>query len=347
MVHLAKACKTIISLTPCLTHLVLPPPSILPLSAVAEAPNAPMLKALVNLVLDTAQTSNEAVASALTALPELEMLGLVGEGQAALADAGQWTPTAFIPISLPKLHTVILDGVTRSDLLQRLAEASLPALSRVLITPADESPDQSAFFASHAHQLLSLTFLPSREFPPRRPTPPGDVLYTFSSLRHLAVLFAVPLEELLQAPRGHPLQALTVAKPGARHATPSPVPHAHHVHHRVVEVDDLPKLLGRTSADLKILSIDGYTWLTSELGAAALNTGLSGRMRRLGASLRALGVEMRDMDGTKAPDMPELSRRGRSGNRAGTSVGSPTSPKMGSYMRLGLRVDEEDEEDGS
>lgn len=207
----------------------------------------------------------EALLDMLSKMPKVEYLSFTGAG----LGADTW-PTGPLPTSLsfsdpsslpfllpslhlPSLHTLKLDSLPTSPLLAILSSSPLPSLSRLFFTsytplppdfpslslsPLPANLDLSLdMLASHGPKLLSLTLLPTREWPPVHPLPPDHVFERYCHcLRHVSLL--LPLAAYVadkegaarlgrvMGRRGGTVECVTLAKWAQRSGgSPSPSPH--------------------------------------------------------------------------------------------------------------------------
>ncbi|GFZ49472.1 hypothetical protein JCM24511_07592 [Saitozyma sp. JCM 24511] len=369
---ISRAFHDLLPLLPNVTHLKLPPGQLpFRLSQLPSAPFLTKLRALEGLQIgdERSYEGRYPFIHLLRAMPGLEVLSVLGPGLAGrdldLQEIDQK------PIHLPKLHTLTLDGVKSSLLLSTLLISDLPSIRRLLITSYCGCPgDQTYEFQQvHGGDLISLTYLPTREWPTVHPTPPLDTLDLHPKLRHLSYLLP---NSVLQSNRiiatslardDHPLSTLTLPKwenlarpspsPSPAH-TPLPQPGANDNNHgqqtpflspSAASIDGVRRsnrfileLLSHKPAHLRYIIADGFTWVKPSLGKAALQAGASGEMRIWAQRLKNHGIELLDGEGKVVPVA-----EGRSGDGGERTRGRRLS--RNDVVRPKVRA-ERDEEDG-
>jgi len=335
---ITRACNDIFQLVPNLTHLKLPNEMTpFDLGLISSPPFATSLKELEGLQVDYEESSDpkngdDPVVRLLRCLPNLEVLSLHGPGDVEIGT--QWEQSEQVTLKLDKLHTLILHGVKTGIALDMLIHAELPALRRLILTSYYQHSDDLTFDFQQAHGLdiLSLTYLQTREWQYVQSVPASETLDWHPNLIHLSYLLPNNLSQLSNilssASSGatlHPLRSLTLPKWNTT-GTASPVPRWDQIAQAPIQPILPSQTLSDTSSrflrslalqpppNLASISIDGFRWVRAELGMRALMTGDSGEMRYWSDRLRERGMEMRDMDGRVAPlrdNVPVEQVRGR------------------------------------
>jgi hypothetical protein len=335
----SRACGAMLPLLPNIAHLKLPPGQLpFSLNELRSAPFAGKLRALEGLqvVEEVDLRGRDPIVHLLIAMPRLEVLGVTGPGMQGSAPREEYEQSS---LSLPLLHTLTLDGVKSSILLSNLLRCELPSLRKLLLTSYNGCHgDQTYEFQEvHGAGLLSLTYLPTREWPTIHPTPPLNTLDLHPKLKHLSILLP---NSVLQPNRdlaaslarpNHPLSAITLPKwTNVARASPSPSPvlipsplpgtpsltslSVRDDHSRRTKCF-LTELLDHKPPQLSCITADGFTWISPSLGRAALEAGASGEMRVWAQRLREHGVELRDGEGNTPPVVVQR-RTAEGGERA-------------------------------
>ena len=343
-----SALQALLPLLPNITHLTLPARSPLRVEDIGLSPFAKKLKCLNGLAVYSlpsgSTTETDQYVWLLGHLPNLEVLSIHGPGNTL--DVESNVPES-IPISLPRLHTITLDGVKSGPLLRSLTTSELPSLRRLLLTSYhDVLLDETyAFQAAHGDKVVSLTYLHSHEWPTTEATPPIETLELHPRLRHLSFVFP---HTFLQANtelaagltgevyRNHPLEAITLPKwnENTRNHSPSPSPAptpltqtAHALGNLSLSVPIntsrtpnrfLSTILKKPPRKLKVVTIDGFKWVRPDLGRRALEAGNSGTMRNWAVEMESRGIDMRDMEGNILPKdrvVVDFTRGRRGGGR--------------------------------
>jgi hypothetical protein len=343
-----SALQALLPLLPNITHLTLPARSPLRVEDIGLAPFAKKLKCLNGLAVYSmpsgSTTEKDQYVWLLGQLPNLEVLSIHGPGNTLDIEPDTDDPT---PISLPKLHTITLDGVKSGPLLRSLTASDLPALRRLFLTSYhDVLQDETyAFQAAHGDKLLSLTYLHSHEWPTTEATPPIETLELHPQLRHLSFVFPHTfLHKNLELAAGltgelyrnHPLQAITLPKwnENTRNHSPSPSPAPTPLTQTTNALGNLSlsvpintsrtpnrflsTILKNPPRNLKVMTIDGFKWVRPDLGRRALEAGNSGTMRNWAVEMESRGIEMRDMEGNVLPKdrvFVDITRGRRGGGR--------------------------------
>ena len=126
-------------------------------------------------------------------------------------------PTPLPPLSLPRLHTLMILSLPRSPLLSSLVRSPLPSLRHLMVTPYDGVPSAltSALVSTHGATLYTLAFHTPKTWPPVRGSTPATLLHTSPNLRALSL--TLPLPTLIAPPptpaTGHPLRILSLLRP--------------------------------------------------------------------------------------------------------------------------------------
>ncbi|KAI9637352.1 uncharacterized protein MKK02DRAFT_43278 [Dioszegia hungarica] len=324
---LSKACAALLPLLPNLTHLKLPGGTgwgIIPCRTILDSPFVGRLRALEGV-----QISDEGDEACVLLKPmrRLEVLSVLGPGSSSVGPSP--LPDA-VPLDLPHLHTLTLDGVQRGPLLAALIASELPNLRRLLITSYDGTVGDltTAFLEAHGEKVLSLTFLQTREWPAIHPTPPLDTLALCPNLLDLAVLLPNPaLQQKLDFARGligetakhHPLVSLTLPKwldrvsasPSASPAPTQPnfpLPHLDRLSIRTHPPSGNPFLATIISSPpphLRRIKIDSFSWVSPKLGRAAQQAGAGGETRVWAVYMSKMGIELLDGEGRGMPAIAE------------------------------------------
>ncbi|OCF42721.1 hypothetical protein I317_03452 [Kwoniella heveanensis CBS 569] len=286
----------------------------------------------------------DALVALLRRTPNLEVLSVVGSGANTFTDDLSGMPentsvnaNGSRKLSLPKLHTLRLEEVGSGDLLSALIDGDLPSLERLALTSFFGEPGDKTYLLQETHGLVirSLTYLQSTQKwrvgpgapgpnpgaanangPPQHVNgnggfatmgmshglvPANETLSLHPNLLHLA--FLVPdyqqLETVLStAPTHHPLKWLTIFK----WVEPSFASYGQ----ANGNTDGIGMVgIGAGGAGRGRINIDGFRWVKPELGKIALETGISGEMRKLALILYrdGNGLELGDMDGSLAPQL--------------------------------------------
>jgi len=372
--------QALLPLLPNITHLVLPARSPLRCEDIGLAPFAKKLKCLHGLSVYSFPTPSQSRSLKdpyvwlLGQLPNLEILSIHGPGNTIDIDNLD-TETSPTPLSLPRLHTLTLDGVKSGPLLRSLTTSPLPAIRRVLLTSYHSIPfdETYAFQSSHGDKLLSLTYLHSHEWPTTEATPPIETLELHPNLKHLSFVFP---HAFLQANldlaagltgaqyRNHPLQAITLPKwnENTRNQSPSPSPspaatpltqatNALSTLSLSVPINTsrtpnrfLSTILKNPPRQLKVITIDGFKWVRPDLGRRALEAGNSGTMRNWAVEMESRGIEMRDMEGNVLPkDRVVVDQNMSRGRRGGGRLSGPGAV----FWSAGAKSRDRGYEDGS
>lgn len=337
---IARATATLLDLAPCVKHLRLPPSGV-SLVDLRHAPCIRTLRALEGVHLPNAEVEVDAV-RLLRVARSLEVLSLVWVNrdeppEDTDADADDVDPPPPLSLTLPRLHTVTLEGGPPGPLLAALTLADLPALTRLVLSPYeprlyafDDDPwrgGRRAFQAAHGAQILSLTYVSTPDWPRRDVLPPVDTLALHPALVHLhlalphALLNDNPDLAAVFASTHHPLAAVTVPRwPRVARIDSSVSPHP--------QIADPPTPPGIPPAPtghrflaalfskpsrIRSVSVEGFTWVPPELGRWAAESGDSGMMRSWAGWLARQKVELRDTEGNTAPPI----ERGRAAFGAG------------------------------
>jgi hypothetical protein len=348
-VTVARACAALLDLTPCVTHLRLPAHGV-KLCDLRLAPCVRKLRAVEGIHLATTEDEEDAV-KLVRAAKVLELLGLVWIGSLPSLDLDEdfgsddhdtGTAPPLKQLILNSLHTLTLVAGRPGPLLAALTRAELPALTRLVTSPYEASisafeddPDRGgtrALQAAHGHSIRSLTYVSTPDWPRRDLLPPMDTLALHPNLVHLhlglphALLNEHPELALALASPHHPLAAITLPRwpkvvagadtsPGRAHVlTPAPTPPA--VPPSPSGNVFLSTLCG--SSGVKVVTVDGFTWVTPALGRWAAESGDSGMMRQWACWLSRCDVELRDQEGHTAP----VIERGRGSFSAGMGFGA-------------------------
>ncbi|RXK41178.1 hypothetical protein M231_01583 [Tremella mesenterica] len=356
--YVTRACRSILSLIPNLTHFILPllHTHILEYLINVDNCNFPKLRAIEGIDIHLVQC--EPTLQRLS--PHLEFLNLYGLVYDPHISSLEDSTLEETILSFPKLHTLVRHGSSSRDgISSMICHSEMPKLSRLSIAPCQDTRDElefiNNFLVLKGTRLISLTILEPREWPPRRTQFPYGILEFLPNLRHLSVLCTGDLNRLLENAKEHKLEVLTIPKPNAYIPSPSPSPvpaptlgplnpygggmvgqgllaqsvvseedwsgHTGFSH----QIDKLRNILTRAEIKPIAVVLDGYRWLPHDMGLAALEAGVSGRMRRLACRLKSYNVELRDMNGKQAPCLGEH-QRGRSGTRGLSPVSPVRSP---------------------
>jgi hypothetical protein len=217
---------------------------------------------------------------------------------------------------LDSLHTIMFDvEFLAGPLSHFLIRSELPSLRSLARSPNHADADlQSIFQGKHAQSLRSITYLPIQQ-PSMMVTcpPPVNLLIMHPNLLNLAWLFRSRLDrlyEIIEAGRGgllaHPLKTLTLPKwQSARSGTNPRTP----VTHSLI----LQGLLSRPMPNLVEVRIDDHKWLTPSLGVTALSAGDQGEIRGWAEKLKIIGVDLLAEDGSKMPEIDQVTNMGRMG----------------------------------
>lgn len=243
----------------------------------------------------------------------LEILEIIGTGAAQDEDTVNGIivqhELQFVPIHMPRLHTLALHGVPSSPIFYTLLHSSLPSLVRLTFTvyPSRHSREaqspSAAFLGAHGSTLESLILSTPPDWPPPDYagtfTVParGSPVYLEHSILHLLpklvrLNLSFPLPPLLLLPvRGSPLRTLLFPRP-----IPALLPF-------VLE-------MSQGSPDGRLPTIDGIglkkvvwtksRWLRSDVGLSsrmARTAGDQAEMIRWRRALAKLKVQVIDADG--------------------------------------------------
>lgn len=336
-----QSCLALFPLLPNVTHLKLGEreTKCIPLEEIGWAAFAKVLKCLQGVWVDEREGMGRELVGLLKKLPNLEVLGVVGPGiSVEPGETGEQRP---LQLSLPKLHTFKLEGVPSGDLVSTLLTASLPSLTRLILTPTPLMPfDQSlALQTTLGPQIRSLTYLAPRGWPRADTAIPPDTLDIHPELIHLACLDGdfEGLDILLRSPAStnHPLRVLTVPKwspscnssdqstsppvtplnlfpshlltpppsPPYQSSTDSSLPGPPFLRTLCSRSSTHPNHPGQTGdgPQVKTIVIDGFKWVKPTLGRAAMGAGQSGEMRYWSGVLARKGIQLYDMEGETAP----------------------------------------------
>lgn len=371
-----QSCLALFPLLPNVAHLKLGEreTKCIPLEEIRWAAFAKGLKCLEGVWLDEREGMGQKLVGLLNKLPNLEVLGVVGPGIGVEPDeASEKRP---LQLSLPKLHTLKMEGVPNGDLLSTLLTATLPSLTRLILTPTPLMPfDQSlALQTTFGPQIRSLTYLPPRGWPRADTTIPPDTLDIHPELVHLACLDGdfEGLDVLLRSPAStnHPLRVLTVPKwspscnssnlsasppvapsnlfPSHLLTPPPSPPHQSPTDSSLTGPAFLRTLCstaqsaqtthpGQTCGlNVKMIVIDGFKWVKPTLGRAAMGAGQSGEMRYWSGVLARKGIQLNDMEGETAPLAGSHSSIGYVTGGKGGRRRSSNSRNSNSMMGLGM-----------
>lgn len=340
---IARALAALLDLAPGITHLRLPPSGVR-LEDLRLAPCIRTLRAVEGVHVGPGAASEEKVIRFLRAARNLEMLGLVWVGEGVEEEEED-----EVALELGKLHTLMLVAGRPGPLLSALTRAELPQLSRLVLSPYDRSLDiweddaalggLRAFQLWHGSKIRSLTYASTPGWPPDSTLPPDDTLGLHPNLLHLHL--ALPHTLLNEHPelarslmrKEHPLMSVTVPRwprvvqPDS--ISPNPVMQEWPAGNRF-----LAALVGPSR--LKVVVIDGFTWVQPALGAVAAQSGDSGMMRTWASWLAKNGIELHDMDGAGAPVI-ERGRPGQPWGRKSLDSGRRMSIEQGRRSLEGRR----------
>lgn len=309
-VTVSKACAVLLDLTPSVVHLRLPAHGVR-LDDLRLAPCIRKLQALEGVHLAHARDEEDAV-RLLRATKALKVLGLVWVGSVVEVEEMEVRKT----LNMPYLHTLTLVAGRPGPLLASLTRAELPALTRLVTSPYEseliafeDDPERGgvrALQVAHGAQLASLTYLSTPDWPRRDLLPSEDTLSLHPNLAHLHL--GLPNTLLNEHPElgsalckpHHPLSVVTLPRwprvvagadvsVPASNGPPSPAGNC------------FLSALCASPSNLKIVAVDGFTWVPPALGRFAAESGDSGMMRQWASWLSRRGVELRDMDGAPAP----------------------------------------------
>ncbi|WVQ74879.1 hypothetical protein IAR50_004486 [Cryptococcus sp. DSM 104548] len=329
-----QAVLSIFPLLPNVVHLKLGEKDcrrVVPLEEIGYSAFASRLQSLEGVWVDERDSSGVDLVRLLRRLPSLQALSVSGPGIAIeppdLGDAK--------PLSLPKLHSLKLEGTPSGYFISTLLCASLPSLTRLALTPTPLLPNDQSLSLQRclSSQILSLSYLSPRGWAKADWCIPSETLEIHSNLIHLAVLDQdyEGLDILLRSSsaRGHPLKALTVQKwspstfpsPTLSLSSSSPTAASSMF---PLSPPPSPPLTGSSSPSsrnsgpaflrtmlsqhspapkgLKTVTVDGFKWLNPSLGVVAMQAGQMGEMRYYANQLSSQkGIELRDMEGEKVP----------------------------------------------
>lgn len=374
---LSKACAVLLPLLPNLQHLKLPGGTgwgIIPCQTILDSPFVSRLRALEGVQISDLEDGGD-ICRLLGSMTRLEMLSILGPGSSIFTSP---PPTSSHSADLRYLHTLTLDGVQRGPVLSLLIHSELPSLRRLLITSYNETISDltTLFLSTHGHKLLSVTFLPTREWPTIHPTPPLNILTLCPNLDELVILIPnSALQKKMELARGltgelakgHSLRKLTLPKWLDRvSASPnaSPIPLSSTLNQagtgerrRVRPPSGNPFLatiLLSPPPNLRQIRIDGFSWVSPRLGRAAQHAGAGGETRTWAGYAERRGIELVDGEGKTMPSVAVEEEVGLSiGNlgqgERGRRRGSRGLGMVGmiSKLEVGIRAAmEDDEEDG-
>jgi hypothetical protein len=220
----------------------------------------------------------------LRACPALEEIDVLGPGsEPADSDFDSQIPDmppleSFVPLELPKLHTLTLLSMHTSPLLLALLLSPLPSLRKVTFTPYDDIPYPNGlvtrFISVHGDKLRSLLLFTPKIWPTRLHPSPDTLLETCPILRHLSL--EIPLPKL-KIPATHPLQILSIPRPN----------------------DDFwrefEKILPRLPR-FCMIRIRDVRWLRKGMNSRAQVAGVQGEMREWRKRLSRRGIRLVDAD---------------------------------------------------
>lgn len=281
----------------------------MPLDEIRRAPFTRRLKSLEGVQVNydiTLRYGVDPTVKLLRFLPNLETISILGPGDIDALSAHEMDQAMQDPLNLDHLHTIVMIGVKSGLLLHTLLGSDLPALRQLALTSyANCSGDLTyAFQAAHGEKIESLIYLHPREWPGFRASPPIDTFELHPTLDQLSFLLPKDLDRLqalLQAcPAEHPLRSLTLSKWTST------------LSDRWESDPQLTGPVGNTASALvasliasprrlESVTVDGFRWVRADLGVRALQTGDSREMRGWSEKLRAVHVDLLDMDGKKPP----------------------------------------------
>ncbi|WVN90247.1 uncharacterized protein L203_105483 [Cryptococcus depauperatus CBS 7841] len=359
-----QATGAILPLLPNVVHLKLggmASARVVPLDEIGWSPFAKGLQCLEGVWVDEGIHGGRRLVTLLKRLSSLQVLGVVGPPVDVVAEAGDEG------LEMPTLHTLKVEGLSNGYLLDTLTKASLPNLTRLLLTPAPLSPfDQTGELQrALGPQIVSLTYLSPRGWPRGHFILPPETLRIHPSLLHLSVCEGdyEAIDVLLRSPVGdsHPLSALTVPRwsPTSRPSTPAASvshpgqPPTPPLSPPSCQPPLLQTLLSKPPPRLKTLTIDGFKWVKPELGPAAMGTGQSGEMRVWAGLLSRRGIVLRDMEGEMAPrvrlqPLGPIARGRRRSNNGGNNAGwmAKSPPKPSAWASTSSPISDNGDEDG-
>ncbi|ODN92708.1 hypothetical protein L198_05502 [Cryptococcus wingfieldii CBS 7118] len=315
---------------------------VVPLEEIGYSAFASKLQSLEGVWVDERERGGVDLVRLLRRLPSLQALSVSGPGIAV--EPSDLDGAA--PLSLPKLHSLKLEGIPSGFFISSLLSASLPSLTRLALTPTPLLPNDQSLPLQHSlsSQILSLSYLSPRGWPKADWGIPPGTLTIHPNLIHLAVLDQdyEALDILLRSSSAHdhPLKALTVQK-WSPSTFPSPTlslsssPPTAPSSIFPLSPPPSPPLAGSSSPSrksgpaflhtilshrspapkgLKTITIDGFKWLNPSLGVIAMQAGQMGEMRYQANLLSSQkGIEVRDMEGEKVPALVGASPVGMGG----------------------------------
>jgi len=350
-VTVARSCAVLLDLAPCITHLRLPSHGV-KLTDLRLAPCIRKLRAIEGIHLATREDEEEAI-KLLRSAKNLELVGLVWVGsvptemdmEMEFGDEFEAPPTR--QIILPRLHTLTLVAGRPGPLLAALTRAELPTLSRLVTSPYesslsafDDDPERGgprALQVAHGEAIKSLTYVSTPDWPRRDLLPPADTLAIHPNLLHLhlglphALLNEHPELGTALGSRSHTLAVLTLPRwpkvVAGADTSPGPVPTQFPPSANGPPPPGNNAFLTTLCAanpSIKVVAVDGFTWVAPALGRWAAESGDSGMMRQWSIWLQKHGIELRDQEGNVAP----IIERGRGSFSSGfTGFGVGMTPR--------------------
>ncbi len=350
---LVNNCLTsILPLVPNLTSLKLPNDIGMgwsTLRAIQASSIASQLRTLEGLRLQQVLDGDgqDPVVSLLQEMPNLEVLGVTGLGS---NDEGfDWysVPSAQELLDLPRLHTLILKGVKHGLFISNLVRSELPALRNLSISSyASLGNDETQpLIEAHGEKLVSLTFLPTSDWPAVQINPSPTVLSDCPNLVHLSNLTSacVPVPETFASDAvtsPHPLRKLTICRWSNSTSQANPAQRPDRV------LTALYRNMSTIVPSLKTIRVENFTWLRRDLGRAAMETGVNGSLRKWSATFASHGVHVVDKDGTTCPPMSPTGGGGGNRKMSFGTMGGQRLGLAGVGERRRLSLDFDDDEEG-
>ena len=228
----------------------------------------------------------------LSGLQELEIIGYGAEMSDSLAGAAMDHPQLLPqPLTLTRLRSLRIVGISASSLLDRLVVSSLPSLRNIVVTPYGEhSPPQSfinALLDAHCDTVDSVTFHTPQSWPVSRFLPPRALFNSLPNLKALSIetssfVFDPPSTDMF--PRGHPLTTISISRPTAALREEF----FRFLHH-------LPNLREVKAREVR--------WAKKGMSDRAREAGFQGEMLAWKRQLNLKRIQMLDADGLPEPKL--------------------------------------------